>query len=86
MGRYDKLLVQVLRGASDANIPFDGLCGLMRNLGFGERVHGSHHIFTREGVAEIVNLQPVGSKAKAYQVKQVRGIILKYKLGGEANE
>lgn len=58
----------------------------MRNLGFGERVHGSHHIFTREGVAEIVNLQPVGSKAKAYQVKQVRGIILKYKLGGEANE
>jgi hypothetical protein len=58
----------------------------MRNLGFGERVRGSHHIFTREGVAEIVNLQPVGSKAKAYQVKQVRGIILQYKLGGEANE
>jgi predicted RNA binding protein YcfA (HicA-like mRNA interferase family) len=86
MGRYAKLLVQVLRGASDANIPFDGLCGLMRNLGFDERTRGSHHIFTREGVAEIVNLQPVGSKAKAYQVKQVRGIILKYKLGGEANE
>jgi hypothetical protein len=32
-----------------------------------------------EGVEEILNLQPVGSKAKAYQVKQVREIILKYK-------
>lgn len=58
----------------------------MRHLGFDERVRGSHHIYSKEGVAEIVNLQPVGSRAKAYQVKQVRGIILKYKLGGEANE
>ncbi len=86
MGKYDKLLIQVLRGASDANIPFDGLCGLMRNLGFDERIRGSHHIFTKEGIEEIVNLQPIGSGAKAYQVKQVRGIILKYKLGEETNE
>ena len=86
MGKYDKLLIQVLRGASDANIPFDGLCGLMRNLDFDERIRGSHHIFTKEGVEEIVNLQPIGSRAKAYQVKQVRGIILRYKLGGETNE
>jgi len=86
MGTYDKLLTQVLRGASDANIPFDGLCGLMRHLGFEERVRGSHHIYSREGVEEIVNLQPIGSRAKGYQVKQVRGIILKYRLGGETNE
>ena len=86
MSKYEKLLIQVLRGASDANIPFDGLCGLMRNLGFDERMHGSHHIYSKEGVEEIVNLQPIGSRAKAYQVKQVRGIILKYKLGGETNE
>jgi hypothetical protein len=86
MGKYDKLLIQVLRGASDANIPFEGLCGLMRHLGFDERIRGSHHIYTQEGVEEIVNLQPIGSRAKAYQVKQVRGIILKYKLGGGTNE
>jgi hypothetical protein len=86
MGKYDKLLTQVLRGASDANIPFDGLCGLMRHIGFDERVRGSHHIYSREGVEEIVNLQPLGSRAKAYQVKQVRGIILRYKLGGETDE
>jgi predicted RNA binding protein YcfA (HicA-like mRNA interferase family) len=86
MSKYEKLLIQVLRGASDANIPFDGLCGLMRNLGFDERMRGSHHIYSKEGVEEIVNLQPISSRAKAYQVKQVRGIILKYKLGGETNE
>jgi hypothetical protein len=86
MGKYEKLLVQVLRGASDSNIPFEGLCGLMRSLGFDERIRGSHHIYSKEDVEEIVNLQPLGSRAKAYQVKQVRGIILKYRLGGETNE
>ena len=86
MGKYEKLLIQVLRGASDANIPFDGLCGLMCSLGFDERIRGSHHIYSKEDVEEIVNLQPLGSRAKAYQVKQVRGIILKYRLGGEINE
>ncbi|PYS77603.1 MAG: toxin HicA [Acidobacteria bacterium] len=86
MGKYDKLLIQVLRGASDANISFEGLCQLLRHLGFDERIRGSHHIFTREGVEEILNLQPIGSKAKAYQVKQVRGVILRYRLGGQGDE
>ena len=74
----------ILRGASDANIPFDALCALRRWLGFAERIRGSHHIFSRENVEEILNLQPVGSKAKAYQVKQVRLVLLKYNLGGQA--
>ena len=86
MGKYEKLLVQILRGASDANVSFDGLCGLLRHLGFDERVRGSHHIFSREGVEEILNLQPVGSKAKAYQVRQVRGVILRHRLGGQDDE
>ncbi|MEW6232309.1 MAG: type II toxin-antitoxin system HicA family toxin [Chloroflexota bacterium] len=59
------------------------LCQLLRRLGFEERVRGSHHIFTKEGVEEILNLQPKGAKAKPYQVKQVRNVILKYKLGDE---
>lgn len=83
MVRLDKLLEQVLRGASDANIHFDSLCVLLHRLGFEERIRGDHHIFTREQVEEILNLQPRGSKAKPYQVKQVRHVILKYKLGGE---
>ncbi|HEX2092436.1 MAG TPA: hypothetical protein VHG28_08540 [Longimicrobiaceae bacterium] len=59
------------------------VCALLHWLGFEERIRGSHYIFTREGVAEILNLQPKGAQAKAYQVKQVRQVILKYKLAGE---
>ena len=80
MSKHDKLLDRILRGTSDASIPFDGLCQLLRRLGFGARVKGSHHIFTRDGVEEILNLQPRGANAKPYQVKQVRDVILKYKL------
>jgi predicted RNA binding protein YcfA (HicA-like mRNA interferase family) len=82
VGEQDRLLLRILRGTSDANIHFDGLCHLLRRLGFAERIRGSHHIFTKEGVEEILNLQPKGRQAKPYQVKQVRGIILKNRLGG----
>ncbi|TKJ37654.1 MAG: toxin HicA [Planctomycetes bacterium B3_Pla] len=80
MGRHEKLLAELLRGRNDANVPFDGLCRLLKAFGFAERIRGSHHIFTREGVEEIINLQPKDSKTKPYQVKQVRNIILRYKL------
>jgi predicted RNA binding protein YcfA (HicA-like mRNA interferase family) len=83
MARHDVLLDRILHGRSDTNIPFTEVCQLLRRLGFDERIRGSHHIFTREGVEEILNLQPKGAKAKAYQIKQVRNIILKYKLGGD---
>jgi hypothetical protein len=59
---------------------------LLRRLGFDERIRGSHHIFTQKGVADILNLQPERAKAKPYQVKQVRNVILKYKLGGEEDD
>jgi len=52
-------------------------------LGFEKRIRGSHHIFAKEGIEEILNIQPKGSKAKNYQVKQVREVILKYNLGGQ---
>ncbi len=78
----DRTLEQVVRGSSDANIAFGGLRTLLRRLGFTERIRGSHHIFWKVGVEEILNLQPKGSKAKPYQVKQVRNVILKYNLGG----
>lgn len=86
MGKYEKLLVTILRGASDANIPFDALCILLKRLGFHERIRGSHHILIKDDIAEILNIQPVGSKAKPYQVKQIRGVILKYKLGGKLDD
>ena len=51
---HRRLLLQVLHGASDANI--------------------------REDVEEILNLQPRSSMAKPYQVRQVRSVIVRYKL------
>jgi hypothetical protein len=69
--------------SADANISFAGLCQLLRRLGFDERIRGSHHIFTKDGIEEILNLQPKGANAKPYQVKQMRNVILKYKLGGD---
>ncbi|MBI4432238.1 MAG: type II toxin-antitoxin system HicA family toxin [Candidatus Omnitrophica bacterium] len=81
MSRYQDLVDRILRGASDANISFTQLRGLLVKLGFDERIRGSHHIFTKSGVEEILNLQPRSSKAKPYQVKQIRNVILKYKLG-----
>jgi predicted RNA binding protein YcfA (HicA-like mRNA interferase family) len=64
-------LLKILRGTSDSNIPFEQLCQLLINMGFEKRTRGSHHIFTKEGVEEILNIQPNGNKAKAYQIKQI---------------
>ncbi|MCB0114666.1 MAG: type II toxin-antitoxin system HicA family toxin [Caldilineaceae bacterium] len=80
MSQFEKALDKLLRGRSDQNFGFEDLCHILRRLGFDERVRGSHHIFTRYNVVEILNLQPKGSKAKAYQVKQVREILLRYGL------
>ena len=81
MGKYDKLLAKILSGRSDSNIAFSELVQLLQRLQFEMRVRGDHHIFTRDDIAEILNVQPIGAMAKPYQVKQVRQIIVKYQLG-----
>jgi len=83
LGKFAKLLLRILSGKSDANISFLEIRYLLVRLGFHERIKGDHHIFTKIGVEEILNLQPLGSKAKSYQVKQIRNVIVKYKLGGK---
>jgi len=85
MAKYEKLLLKILDGSSDANIYFDDLCSLLKKLGFEERVRGSHHIFRKDGMLEKINLQQDGNKAKPYQVKQVRNIIVEYRLGRNIN-
>jgi predicted RNA binding protein YcfA (HicA-like mRNA interferase family) len=82
MAEKAKLLEQIVSGRSDANVNFNDLVNLLDRLGFEERIRGSHHIFVRSGIDEILNLQPKGAKAKVYQVRQVRRVILKYGLGG----
>ena len=75
MGRHAKLLAQVLGGRADANVGFDALRALLRQLGFEERVRGGHHVFRRPGVAARINLQRDGDRAKVYQVRQVRAAL-----------
>lgn len=79
----NKTLHRVICGTCDAAIGFDDLCKLLLRLEFQERIRGSHHIFTRPDVTEILNLQPRNRQAKPYQVRQARELILKYQLGGE---
>lgn len=82
MSQLEKLLFDILCGTKDNNINFNDLRKILQVLGFNCRIKGDHFIYTKAGVEEILNLQPTGSKAKAYQVKQVRNIIIKYQLGG----
>jgi hypothetical protein len=80
VSKHQKLLEHIVMRRSDVNVSFAGLRELLLCLGFRERVTGSHHIFSADFADEILNLQPKGSLAKAYQVKQVRIVVLKYRL------
>jgi len=80
VGKYEKLFEKILAGKSDQNIDFNELLNLLLNLGFEQRIKGSHHIFFSEDLDEIINIQPIGNKAKAYQIKQIRTIIVNYQL------
>jgi hypothetical protein len=80
MSKALKIIEKVLSGRSDQKIEFLDLCTGLKRLGCNERIKGSQHIYWKNGVREIINLQPKGSKAKSYQVKQVRNLVLDYKL------
>ena len=86
MSQYEKLLLSILSGTQDRNLLFADLQAVLDRLGFQCRIKGDHFIYTRDGVEEIINIQPAGNKAKPYQVKQIRNIILKYQLGGWIHE
>jgi hypothetical protein len=83
VARHQTLLDKILRGDSDASVAFNDLCQLLAHLGFDERTRGSHHIFRQAGIEERINLQRDGKHAKVYQVRQVRAVILRYRLGGD---
>ncbi|MDE7192922.1 MAG: type II toxin-antitoxin system HicA family toxin [Oscillospiraceae bacterium] len=82
MGQNEKLLFKILSGTQDNSIQFAELQRLLSLLGFDCRIKGDHFIYTKDDVEEIINIQPKNGKAKPYQVKQIRNLILKYKQGG----
>ncbi len=83
MGKIEKLLNRILRGTSDANIAFKDMRKLLTKLGFTERIHASHHVFTKPGIRELLTLQPDGAKAVPYQVKQVRRLLVEKGIAKE---
>lgn len=87
MTQRDKLIGKILSGTSDHNIEFHELTGILNSLAFSCRIKGSHHIFYKDDIEEIINIQSLSNnKAKPYQVKQIRLLILKYHLNLAKNE
>ena len=80
MSREEKLLERLRDAQRDQGWKFDELCSLLQRLGFEMRIGGSHHFFRKAGLREVINLQPVGGQAKAYQVRQVRKILQSHGL------
>jgi len=63
------------------NVRFEELCQAAELFGFKFKGgKGSHRVFVREGVKELLNFQDVGGKAKPYQVRQFIKLIEKYNL------
>jgi predicted RNA binding protein YcfA (HicA-like mRNA interferase family) len=79
---HDYAVDGVSREMLESNIKFSELQKVLDTLGFECRIKGDHFIYTKDGITEIINVQPKGNTAKAYQVKQLRELIIKYKLGG----
>lgn len=77
---HRRTLDALLSGTSDYNIRFNELTGMLKTMGFQERIRGSHHLYSRQGIRELIDLQPEGGMAKAYQVRQVRKIFENYNL------
>ncbi|MSQ66412.1 MAG: type II toxin-antitoxin system HicA family toxin [Limnohabitans sp.] len=60
MKQQQKILIALLCGKRDHNISFAALVQMLENLAFSCRIKGSHHIFYKSDVDEILNLQPIG--------------------------
>lgn len=80
MVAVQKIMQSIMSGTQDRNIKFIDLQKLLSALGYKCRIRGDHFIYSKDGIDEIINIQPDGNKAKAYQVKQIRNIILKYRM------
>jgi hypothetical protein len=83
VGRRRKLYDSIISGRSDANIPSEQTVNMLAHLDFAERISGSHHVFAREGIEELIKLQEVEGKCKPYQVRQMRAVLEKYNMREE---
>ena len=84
-GKFGKLIVRLVSETADKSFAFADLLKVVTELGFELRINGSHHILVKGSIPDIINIQPKGKDAKPYQVKQIRELIIRYKLW-EINE
>jgi predicted RNA binding protein YcfA (HicA-like mRNA interferase family) len=79
-----KLLKKILDGSK--NIKFNDFIRLVEAFGFHlDRINGSHHIFKKDEIDELINLQNVNDEVKPYQIKQFLTVIEKYNLSLEGD-
>lgn len=79
MTKPPKLLAKAM--AKQTNLRFTDMIRLVEAFGFKlVRVSGSHHIYARDGVDELINLQNVKGQAKPYQVRQFLALVEGYNL------
>ncbi len=78
-----KLLVKLLAGHFQ-NVRFGDFQELLEDFGFYlSRVSGSHHIYTHEGIHDIINIQNVKGQAKPYQIRQALKLVELHNLSLE---
>ena len=76
-----KIYELVISGKSDNNIKYSDFQSLIIDLGFEHRRQkGSHTMYYHRGINEFMNIQKDGNNTKAYQVEQLRNVIIKHKL------
>jgi predicted RNA binding protein YcfA (HicA-like mRNA interferase family) len=75
-----KLLLRLSRGHIQ-NVSFKDIANLVKGFGFAlARRSGSHHIYSRPDVPEVINLQDVNGQAKPYQIRQLLKLVERYNL------
>jgi hypothetical protein len=80
MTRRRKLIEKVRNNPS--GVRFQEICLLAGHQGFTKRGgKGSHVVYEKDGVEEILTFQDREGMAKPYQVKRLLAMIEKYRLG-----
>jgi len=76
-----KVYESVMSGKSDNNIKYTDFQNLIIDLGFEfKRQKGSHEMYYHHSIREFMNIQKKANRAKDYQVKQLREIIIEHNL------
>ncbi|MDE6917369.1 MAG: type II toxin-antitoxin system HicA family toxin [Lachnospiraceae bacterium] len=82
MSQYEKIRSDILSGNCDKNISEMDMKFFLNKIGAShKRTTGSHMQYTIDNIPELINIQPKNGKIKPYQVKEIRNIVNKYRLG-----